>query len=364
MWLNIVVMGAGWVLAILALTGLARVRKRSRALQEEARRLRLLADMNVRVNREILLNEDIELIYRTILNYLFHVFNTASTGSVLILGEDGRLRFVASRGFTEEFVSNFHLRLEDSFLYQITGGDIKEARLITFKDFGHIETVFKPGDWEYKSVISAPIFVGDRLFGLLNLDSAVSDTYGPHDVEIVERFRTQIEIGLLARERYTANIKRYQVDALTGLLTRRYFEDLFKRSLERAQRHQETFVLALFDVDDLKEVNDSHGHLAGDQLLLATANALQTSCRASDIMGRLGGDEFIAVYHQAELEAMERSIATIRSRLRARPLRLGDAEQRSSFSFGLARFPEDGADLDALVAVADKRLYAMKSAQP
>ena len=72
----------------------------------------------------------------------------------------------------------------------------------------------------------------------------------------------------------------------------------------------------------------------------------------------------LSAYHQAELEAMERSIATIRSRLRARPLRLGDAEQRSSFSFGLARFPEDGADLDALVAVADKRLYAMKSAQP
>ena len=63
MWLNIVVMGAGWVLAILALTGLARVRKRSRALQEEARRLRLLADMNVRVNREILLNKDLSLIH-------------------------------------------------------------------------------------------------------------------------------------------------------------------------------------------------------------------------------------------------------------------------------------------------------------
>jgi hypothetical protein len=117
-----------------------------RQLEESSRRASLLAEMNVKVNREILLNEDIELIYRTILNYLFSVFPSATTGSILILGEDGCLTFVASRGFTEEFVSNFHLKLEDCFLYQLTGGQIEEARLITGQDFKHIETVIKPGE--------------------------------------------------------------------------------------------------------------------------------------------------------------------------------------------------------------------------
>jgi diguanylate cyclase (GGDEF)-like protein len=341
--------------------GLWAAHRRALVLRESSRRLSLLAEMNVQVNREILLNGDIELIYRTILNYLFRIFDTASTGSVLILGEDGHLTFAASRGFTEEFVGNFHLRLEDCFLYQVTEGNIQKARLITRDDFERIETVFKPGRWEYKSVISAPIYVGDRLFGLLNLDSAVSDTYDERDVEVVERFRTQIEIGLLARERYTANIKRYQVDALTGLLTRRYFEDLFKLSLDRAQRHGEPFVVALFDVDGLKAVNDSLGHLAGDQLLLTIANALQASCRTSDIMGRLGGDEFIATYHRGDAAAIEANLATIRTKLGAKLSQFGGAEYRISFSFGVARFPHDGADLDALVAVADKRLYAMKA---
>jgi diguanylate cyclase (GGDEF)-like protein len=342
--------------------GLVVAIQRFRALKESSRRLSLLAEMNVQVNREILLNGDIELIYRTILNYLFRIFDTASTGSILILGEDQHLTFAASRGFTEEFVGNFRLKLEDSFLYQLTQGNIKEARLFTREDFERIETVFKPGQWEYKSVISAPIFVGERLFGLLNLDSAVSDTYDESDVDIVERFRTQIEIVLLARERYTANIKRYQVDSLTGLLTRRYFEDLFTLSLERALRYQENFVIALFDVDDLKLTNDTLGHLAGDQLLLAIANALQASCRHSDVIGRLGGDEFIASYHQTETQAIENNLSHIRSKLASKPSRFGDAEYRISFSFGLARFPDDGADLDALIAAADKRLYAMKSA--
>jgi diguanylate cyclase (GGDEF)-like protein len=335
--------------------------RRAQAQQKSSRRLNLLAEMNVQVNREILLNGDIELIYRTILNYLFSIFDTARTGSVLILGDDGYLTFAASRGFTEEFVGNFKLKLEECFLYQLTQGQIKNARLFIPKDFERLETVFKPEKWEYKSVISAPIFVGDRLFGLLSLDSAVAGTYDELDVEVVERFRAQIEVGLLARERYTANIKRYQVDSLTGLLTRRYFEDLFKLSLERAQRYEEPLVIALIDVDGLKTINDTLGHLAGDQLLLTIASALQVSCRNSDIMGRLGGDEFIATYHRSDAVAIETNLASIRTQLSARRLQFEGAEYRSSFSFGVARFPQDGADLDALVAVADKRMYAMKA---
>lgn len=183
--------------------GLLAAHRRFVALRESARRLRLLAEMNVQVNREILLNEDIELTYRTILDYLFSVFDRATTGSVLILGDDGCLTFAAAKGFTEEFVHHFRLKLEDSFLYKVTDGDIRGTQLINNEDFLRIETVFEPGDWEYSSVISAPLFVEDRLFGLLNLDSPVSGTYNAEDVSIVEQFRTQIEIGLLARERYT-----------------------------------------------------------------------------------------------------------------------------------------------------------------
>ena len=363
--------GRAWVpwagvllLSLLLLNaGLLAAHRRFTALRESSRRLRLLAEMNVQVNREILLNEDIELIYRTILDYLFKVFDRATTGSVLILHEDGYLTFAASRGFTDEFVTNFHLKLEDCFLYQLTGGNMQGTRLIETEDFRRINVQFEPGEWEYNSVITAPLFVEDRLFGTLNLDSPVSGTYNAQDVAIVEQFRTQIEIGLLARERYTTSIGRYQVDALTGLLTRRYFEDLFKFSLDRAVRHEESFVLALFDVDGLKGVNDTMGHLAGDQMLLTIADALRASCRASDIMGRLGGDEFIACYHQGEPAGIDRNIAGIRARLRAEPILLGDTESTLSFSYGLAAFPQDGTDPDDLIAAADKRLYAMKAAR-
>lgn len=352
---------AAIICLVLANAGLTVLYLSFRSSKESSRRMRLLAEMNVQVNREILLNEDIELIYRTILDYLFSIFDKAKMGSVLILGEDGYLRFASSRGHTEDFVEKFRLKLEDCFLYQETGGSIKETRLITHETFARIFTMFPPETWEYQSVISAPLFIGDRLFGLLNLDSDKPGSFNDEDVRIVERFRAQIEVGLLAREHYRSNIERYHVDSLTGLFSRRYFEDLFSATLDRAGRYNETFIVALFDADGLKYVNDTFGHLAGDQMLILIAKAIRASCRKSDIIGRFGGDEFIAVYHVAGTEMIEKNIAGILSNFRAKPINFGEREHRLSFSYGLARFPEDGTDLDSLTEAADKRLYAMKT---
>ncbi len=346
---------------LLANAGLIALYLRFRGIRESSRRMRLLADMNVQVNREILLNENIELIYRTILDYLFSIFNTVNTGSILILGDDGYLTFAASRGFTEEYVRDFRLKLEDAFLYQETKGHITETRLITNETLARLVTMFDPGDWEYNSVVSAPIFVGKRLFGILNLDSDQPGTFDERDTAIVERFRAQIEVCLLAREQYRASIERYHVDSLTGLFTRRYFEDLFAISLDRALRYNEQFVIAIFDVDRLKYVNDTFGHLAGDQMLLMIASAIRASCRKSDVIGRFGGDEFIALYHASDKEMMERNIDGILAALRTKAVSFGEKEHRLSFSYGLARFPEDGRSLEELTAAADGHLYAMKS---
>ena len=334
-----------------------------KAEQEEMRRVRLLADMNVQVNRDILLNENIELIYRTILDYLFNIFNTVNTGSVLVLGEDRCLTFAASRGFTEEFVANFRLPLEDSFLYQETKGDICDVRLIESDHLAQFLVRFDPGGWQFNSVLSAPIFVGDRLFGMLNLDSSKPGTFGARDTVLMEQFRSQIEVALLAREQYRANIERYHVDSLTGLLTRRYFEDLFQVQLERASRYEEVFMVALFDVDGLKQVNDQFGHLVGDKVLLEAASAIRASCRKSDIIGRFGGDEFIALYHAADRASLEKNLLLALARLRAKSIDLGDQSLQSAFSFGLARFPDEGRTLEALTGTADRRLYAMKQSR-
>ena len=120
-------------------------------------------------------------------------------------------------------------------------------------------------------------------------------------------------------------------------------------------------VMAIFDVDRLKYVNDTFGHLAGDQMLLMIASAIRASCRTSDIIGRFGGEGMVVRYHASDKEMMEKNIASILAALRAKNVNFGDREHRLAFSYGLARFPEDGKSLEELTAVADGHLYAMKS---
>lgn len=342
------------------LSGLVLLATAIRSIAKIARRLTLLADMNIEINRALLLNEDIDFIYGAILDYLFRIFDHVKFGSVLVLGDDGYLTFASSRGFTEDYVRGFRLKLEDCFLFKDSSGAITGARLISKKTLDPLETQFHPGEWQYRSVISAPLYADKKLFGLLNLDSPYAGTFVKDDVHIVEQFTAQIEVCLLARGRYKDNIEQSRIDALTGLFTRRYFEELFRIELARAERYGESFILALFDADGLKKVNDAYGHQAGDRFLIAVAESLREGHRKSDIIGRFGGDEYIALYHSSDLKSMKKSLENAMAKLADHPIELAGNRFTAAFSFGLSQFPEEGKNPDELIAAADTRLYEMK----
>lgn len=325
-----------------------------------ARRHALLVDMNLAINRAILLNEEIDLIYGTILDYVFMIFPHVNYGSVLVLGEDGYLTFASSRGFTEEYCRGFRLKLEDSFIYQETGGQISRARLISDKTINGLFVQFRPDDWQFRSVISAPMFLNGRLFGLLNLDSNKPRTFSADDVHIVEQLTAQIEVGLFARDVYSQRIEESRVDSLTGLLTRRYFEELLAREIGRSARYGDEFVFALYDADGLKGVNDSLGHRAGDHMLEEIARTLSEGLRKTDILGRIGGDEFAGVYLRWDRPALAALLDDKRRRLASSATPFEGTTVPTSFSYGLALFPHDGTTLGELMEAADRELYEMK----
>jgi diguanylate cyclase (GGDEF)-like protein len=139
-------------------------------------------------------------------------------------------------------------------------------------------------------------------------------------------------------------------DFLTGLSNRRFFYQRLEEAVARYHKQGEPFGVAVLDVDDLKEVNDRHGHIQGDEILREVARALKRAVRATDCVARFGGDEFAVLFVGA---ANEEGVI---DRL------LGELRQCSvSTSFGTAFCPRDGITTDALVAAADNRMYAMKA---
>jgi diguanylate cyclase (GGDEF)-like protein len=155
---------------------------------------------------------------------------------------------------------------------------------------------------------------------------------------------------------------RAMFDDLTGLPNRSLFRELAQHQISAARRAQGQLAVLFIDLDRFKQVNDTLGHAAGDDLLLAVSRRMSATLRESDVVCRLGGDEFVALLTQAEgpeavLAIAERLLGEIG---RPVPLPKAGAEAQVSASIGIAMFPRDGDDVDALVQHADLAMFSVK----
>jgi diguanylate cyclase (GGDEF)-like protein len=148
-------------------------------------------------------------------------------------------------------------------------------------------------------------------------------------------------------------------DPLTGVLNRRGFLDAAERELARARRYGRSFVLAYVDVRGLKAVNDTEGHLKGDELLRQTASLLLDSARADDVVGRIGGDELGLLLAEQSSEGAATVANRIRSEVPARRRALG-LQSTWDLTIGTAAYPSDGSTVEELLATADRRLYEQR----
>jgi len=171
---------------------------------------------------------------------------------------------------------------------------------------------------------------------------------------ITTMFSADIRYGL-ARARMLS-----ETDELTGLLNIRGFALAANRLFAQSLRHERAASVLMIDADNLKGVNDSYGHEAGNRLLRHLAAAIQAELRFTDVAARYGGDEFIVLLPETPPKGAMEVAERIRNRAASTPLELDTRRVVSSVSIGIACYPEDGATLDALAAHADRALYAAK----
>jgi diguanylate cyclase (GGDEF)-like protein len=150
-------------------------------------------------------------------------------------------------------------------------------------------------------------------------------------------------------------------DALTDLLNQTSFTRELDLELERAKRYGSGVTLVFFDLDDFKELNDTHGHQAGDRALKQVARLLREEIRQSDLAGRMGGDEFAALLVESDLSTGEIFLGRLKTRI-GELVDSGELPVPVGMSAGVTRYPDDGEDAQALFALADLRLYEAKRA--
>lgn len=149
-------------------------------------------------------------------------------------------------------------------------------------------------------------------------------------------------------------------DPLTGLFNRRYLREALTHALDRAAQDGQPLSVVLLDLDHFKQVNDHHGHAAGDWVLETMSTLLRTQTRDEDIVCRYGGEEFVAVLPGADTSAARVRTEQWRRELGALHVHFAGGEARVTLSAGVATYPADGLDHDALLGAADRALYRAK----
>ena len=151
-------------------------------------------------------------------------------------------------------------------------------------------------------------------------------------------------------------------DALTGLLSRRELDLRTTAAIAHNHRYSRPWACAILDIDHFKEINDRHGHIAGDEVLRHVAAGLAETCRATDSVARYGGDEFMVLFSEAGAEEAAHSVERFRHALATDGVVVGETRIMPTASIGVSAWTPEMLEPDALYAAADRALYDAKRA--
>jgi diguanylate cyclase (GGDEF)-like protein len=217
-----------------------------------------------------------------------------------------------------------------------------------------------------RRVVAVPLVSGERVMGVLE---AVREGEGAHpftraDASLLSALALPLSAALSNSARVAEAERLSQTDDLTKLHNARYLRQYLVTELKRARRYGSMVTAFFLDLDDFKQVNDCHGHLAGSHVLMEMAAVILSSVRDTDVVARYGGDEFVVVLPETGIEQGLQVAERVRQRISrheftgGRGLRL-----RLTASFGVASFPAHAQSPQQLIARADTAMYEAKAAR-
>jgi diguanylate cyclase (GGDEF)-like protein len=297
------------------------------------------------------------------------------TSTTIALAEPGEefLRIAATKGVNAERVKStrFAISAARPEGRGSTGTSFRTKRPCIINDYltdertKHWHTLASEGGT--KSGASFPLLKGDDALGVLLFLSSKKDAFTGELVDLLARLAENISFAL---ENFDRDAEKREADeqiqylathdALTGLPNRAMFNELLDFSIKSARRSGRKCAVLFIDLDRFKIINDTLGHAAGDALLIEVGQRLRTSVRESDVVVRLGGDEFIIILSDISDRDQAASIARKVLSAVSPKMILAGHEGHTTASIGIAVFPSDGADVETLTKNADMAMYLAK----
>ncbi len=215
-----------------------------------------------------------------------------------------------------------------------------------------------------REVIVVPLIIGDTRLGALSLFSlGAARHFSERDLALAESIGRQAATAIQNARLFSEVQQLAITDSLTGLYNRRHFFELFSSELERTQRYNRALSVIMLDVDHFKLINDSYGHILGDQVLRTVAVRCRDTLRTVDVIGRYGGEEFAILLPETDTERAWSVAERLRQNVMQTPIDTGRDLLHITISAGVTTSAEgEQLSVETLIERADQALYAAKQA--
>ncbi|OUR65456.1 GGDEF domain-containing protein [Methylophaga sp. 42_25_T18] len=259
---------------------------------------------------------------------------------------------------------DFEITLFNDFAEKVTG--YKETDMLNTP----VSRMFPAGNWTeaqsyFKELLANNLPIAQQDAELIDVEDHIKEISWLHSrIEGMSDNAVILSVGLDMTEKKAAEkriVWMAEHDPLTDLSNRRKFTDDFEKSLQTAIRYQHNNALLFLDLDQFKDINDTSGHKAGDDLLKAVAKTLQKVTRFTDLVARLGGDEFAVLIPETDDEGTTILAKKILEELSLIQLQYGAVKHKVSASIGIVHFPLLDASIHELLGFADLAMYKAKS---
>jgi diguanylate cyclase (GGDEF)-like protein/PAS domain S-box-containing protein len=278
--------------------------------------------------------------------------------ATLFLKEQDRFKVVAARGF-----DNTSRLINKTFpATDLLLREIQTVNAPIILEDAQNDPRFK--QWEGSEYVrgwmGVPLFRHDEFIGLMTIDNHKPAAYTQEDASLALSFANSAAIVIENARLFDQTQQMALTDTLTGVYNRRYFYELALKEFARSKRYQDPLSIIMIDIDHFKNVNDRYGHLAGDQVLMQFVQRIQNELRASDVLARFGGEEFIILLPETNLGDATQVAERLREVTSQYPFLLVTAQTFITISLGVSCFKFTTISLDQLIDESDKALYEAK----
>jgi diguanylate cyclase (GGDEF)-like protein len=294
-----------------------------------------------------------------VMDYLGGVVPYDSVCLFLLEGDNQMARAVAGRGFPKPKEILDKLYQANDELFSIIA---QQKSPLILADTNNDPRFKRWGDaFHIRGWMGVPLIWREKVIGFMTVDSRSVNTYNEDAAKFAQAFANQAASAIQIARLFSETQALAITDPLTGLPNRRRFFELGVQLVANAEEQSQTISTIMIDIDNYKKVNDTYGHLAGDQILKAVTDCFTAALKPGEMLGRLGGDEFTILLPGLDRSQAKKVAERLRSTLENACIELDGKKVVVTASFGVAEIDPSRMDLDDMINRADQALYKAKN---